>query len=32
MSFRLKVGCVTPSVNEEDRKIAYNADITYATK
>ncbi len=27
----LKVGCVTPSVNEEERKIAYNADITYAT-
>ncbi len=27
----LKVGCVTPSVNEEKRKIAYNADITYAT-
>tara|TARA_B100002052_G_scaffold182529_1_gene166217 strand:- start:1283 stop:3889 length:2607 start_codon:yes stop_codon:yes gene_type:complete len=27
----LSVGCVTPSVNEEDRKNAYNADITYAT-
>ena len=27
----LKVGCVIPSVNEEERKIAYNADITYAT-
>ena len=27
----LKVGCVTPSINEEERKIAYNADITYAT-
>ena len=27
----LKVGCVTPSVNEEERKIAYKADITYAT-
>ena len=27
----LKVGCVTQSVNEEERKIAYNADITYAT-
>ncbi|MDA9734742.1 preprotein translocase subunit SecA [SAR116 cluster bacterium] len=27
----LKVGCVTPSVNEDERKIAYNADITYAT-
>ena len=27
----LNVGCVTPSVNEEERKIAYNADITYAT-
>ena len=27
----LKVGCVTPAVNEEERKIAYNADITYAT-
>ena len=27
----LKVGCVTPSVNEEERKIAYNSDITYAT-
>ena len=27
----LSFGCVTPSVNEEDRKNAYNADITYAT-
>ena len=27
----LTVGCVTPAVNEEERKIAYNADITYAT-
>ncbi len=27
----LKVGCVTPLVKEEERKIAYNADITYAT-
>jgi len=27
----LSVGCVTPSVNEDERKIAYNSDITYAT-
>jgi len=27
----LSVGCVTPSVSEEVRKNAYNADITYAT-
>ncbi len=27
----LSVGCVTPSVNEEERKKAYNSDITYAT-
>ena len=27
----LSVGCVTPSVNENERKIAYNSDITYAT-
>ncbi len=27
----LSVGCVTPSVNEKDRKNAYNSDITYAT-
>ena len=26
----LSVGCVTPSVNEEDRK-CHNADITHAT-
>ena len=27
----LSVGCVTPSVKEDERKIAYNSDITYAT-
>ena len=27
----LSVGCVTPSVNEEERKKAYSSDITYAT-
>jgi preprotein translocase subunit SecA len=27
----LSVGCVTPSVSEDERKIAYNSDITYAT-
>ena len=27
----LSVGCVTPSVQEDERKIAYNSDITYAT-
>lgn len=27
----LSVGCVTPAVPEEERKIAYAADVTYAT-
>ena len=27
----LTVGCVTPSISEEERKIAYQSDITYGT-
>jgi len=27
----LSVGCVIPSISEEERKVAYNSDITYAT-